>query len=64
MSLNLVSSPSLLRNAATTASVGLSICRWSSTASLSAFTSQRGTTSHSHGMLTQHIELIYCSLYL
>ncbi|KAJ5506039.1 hypothetical protein N7453_004996 [Penicillium expansum] len=45
MSLNLFSSSSLLRNAATTASVGLSLCRWSSTAAMSAFTSQRGTSS-------------------
>ncbi|KAJ6149657.1 hypothetical protein N7471_000856 [Penicillium samsonianum] len=45
MSLNLFSSSSLLRNAATTANVGLSFCRWSSTAAMSAFTSQRGTSS-------------------
>ncbi|CAG7947629.1 unnamed protein product [Penicillium nalgiovense] len=45
MSLNLFSSPSLLRNAVTTANVGLSLCRWSSTAAMSAFTSQRGTSS-------------------
>ncbi|KAG0160212.1 hypothetical protein PDIDSM_7739 [Penicillium digitatum] len=45
MSLNLISTSSLLRNAATTANVGLSLCRWSSTAAMSAFTSQRGTSS-------------------
>ncbi|KAF4770920.1 hypothetical protein N7455_011896 [Penicillium solitum] len=45
MSLNLFSSSSLLRNAATTANVGLSLCRWSSTAAMSAFTSQRATSS-------------------
>ncbi|KAJ5415532.1 hypothetical protein N7465_004227 [Penicillium sp. CMV-2018d] len=47
MSLNLFSSSSLLRNAATTANVGLSLCRWSSTAAMSAFTSQRAASSQS-----------------
>ncbi|KAJ6007127.1 hypothetical protein N7499_000791 [Penicillium canescens] len=50
MSLNLFSS-SLLRNVATTANVGLSTSRSSSTAAMSAFTSQRNTGSQHSNVL-------------
>ncbi|KAJ5138916.1 uncharacterized protein N7515_003764 [Penicillium bovifimosum] len=43
--MSLFSSPALLRNATTTATVGLSLCRWSSTAAMSAFTGQRANSS-------------------